>query len=94
MKNSDGDGMLSDTELQTLADKVSAHTGREVSVDEVKAKLDVDRDGAVSMTDLDSGRAHIGKEVAARRMQMQMQTVGGCAEQVESIGVLGFAAAV
>lgn len=47
-----GDGVLNDAELQTMADELSQRTGTTVTVDDLKARLDGDGDGGVSLDEM------------------------------------------
>lgn len=59
----DGDGVLSDTELQTLADKISQKTGQTVTADDLKGMMDADGDGTVTAAEAKQARqAHRGQQ--------------------------------
>lgn len=52
--DSNGDGLLDETELSSMAEKISEMTGQ--SVDEIVSELDADEDGLVSEEEFESGR--------------------------------------
>jgi hypothetical protein len=52
--DTDGDGKLSDSELQQMVKDIYSHTGQSVTVDELKKQLDTNGDGTITTAELQS----------------------------------------
>ena len=54
--DSNGDGSLDETEIGSMADKISEMTGESINASEIISKLDSDGDGLISEEEFKSGR--------------------------------------